>query len=94
MNLIEWKSFRVKQGMRSSHGEVVAVTVGRTEMLTILAHCSVEQGKARWELRCAVHKMISHTVHSSALRAVGTQGGGCPPLGQMQRFLPNVSTCH
>ena len=73
MNLAEWKSFRVKQGMRSSHGEVVAVTVGRAEMLTILAHCSVLAGQG--PLGAASHCAQNDIAHCAQQC---TEGGGDP----------------
>ena len=54
---------------------------------------AVSQGKARWEPRCCAQNDIAHCAQQC------TEGGGdpgwrLPPLGQMQRFLPNLSTCH
>ena len=69
--ILSVKVVQVKQGMQSSHGEVVAVTVvgRRTQMLTIL---TALYSSARPVGSRTVHKLISHTVHSSA------QGGGDP----------------
>ena len=75
--ILSGKVVQVKQGMQSSHGEVVAVTVvgRRTQMLTIL---TALYSSARPVGSRTVHKLISHTVHSSA-QGSGDPGWRLPP---------------
>ena len=86
------ESFQVKPGMQSSHGEVVAVIGGDAHNSP--AHsviCIAEQGPLGAQ-HCGQND-IAHWAHQRTGRW-GLRVAVNPPLGQMQRFLPNVSTCH